>query len=307
MKQYLLLSNNQQSGPYSLEELRAKNLRPLDLVWIEQQSLCWEYAGEVTELKEFVKEPPKPKFTRPAPVTSPVYVSMPSNGEKLKMKEPMIHRKDFMATEKPDLLPPVALKERDPLPNNRPVWDRQFFRGNELLKLVAVFSGVILGAMLMKKAADGLVAAPPPEAINQAQVMIQPEPEETKTYQEALVRETVTPTDPKPVIRSVKPKDIRAQVRVKAGKYKTGVLGGISNLELTAVNASPHFIDRLTVSVDYLRKNGELIETKKHTVQSLAPGSSKIIKVPPHRRGMKVRISVQQIYSKEYTAALKQA
>lgn len=307
MKQYLLLSNNQQSGPFSLEELSAKNLRPLDLVWIEGQSLSWEYAGKISELKEFVKEPPKPKFTRPVPAASPVFVSMPSNGKNVRIKEPLIHRKDFMATEKPDLYPPIALKEREPLPQSRPVWDRQIFRGNELLKLVAVFSGVILGAILMKKAADGLVAAPPPEAINVAQVMIQPEPAEAKNYQEALVRETVSLPDPKPVIRSVKPKDIRAQVKVKAGNYKTGVLGGISNLELTAVNASPHFIDRLTVSVDYLKKNGELIETKKHTVQSLAPGSSKIIKVQPHRRGMKVRIRVQQIYSKEYTAALKQA
>ena len=174
-----------------------------------------------------------------------------------------------------------------------------------MIKLAAVFAGVILGAIVMKKAADDLATAPVESNI--AQVITQPEIPETQDYQTALVKEVVTPVEQKPMVRSVKPKDIRSQVKVKANDYRTGVFGGISELELTAINASPHFVDRLTVSVDFMKKNGDLIETKKYTIPSVAPNSTKKLQVPENRRGTKIRISVQQVYSKEYTAALKQA
>lgn len=55
MKSYLLLRDNLQSGPYTLDEIRHKELHPLDLVWIEGTSTCWMYPQEVEELKMFVK------------------------------------------------------------------------------------------------------------------------------------------------------------------------------------------------------------------------------------------------------------
>ncbi|MGZ8544392.1 MAG: hypothetical protein ACXWV0_03805 [Flavisolibacter sp.] len=313
MKHYLLLSNNHQSGPFSLEEIRNKSLKPLDLIWIENESTAWQYAGEIEELKEHVKATEKPKFVRPKPDPTPVYVSMPeksrqqSNQEGLKPFHEKNARKDFLATDVPHIHPPEALKERYPVKNNRPIWSKQILQGNELVKLAAVFAGVILGAIVMKKAADDLVAAPAPVETNIAQVITEPEIPETKDYQTALVKEVVSPVGQKAVIRSLKPKDIRAQVKVKANDYKTGVFGGISNLELTTINSSPHFIDRLTISVDFFKKNGDRIETKNYTIHSLAPNSSKKLDVPQSSRGTKVKISVQQVYSKEYTAALKQA
>jgi hypothetical protein len=55
-KIYLLLRNNKQSGPYSLSELIALQLRPLDLVWVEGRSRSWQYPTEMSELKGHVKE-----------------------------------------------------------------------------------------------------------------------------------------------------------------------------------------------------------------------------------------------------------
>jgi hypothetical protein len=54
MKEYLLLRNNKQSGPYSAEDLRSMGLRALDLVWIEKKSSCWRYPSEIRELAPFV-------------------------------------------------------------------------------------------------------------------------------------------------------------------------------------------------------------------------------------------------------------
>lgn len=54
MKEYLLLRNNKQSGPYSAEDLRSLGLRALDLVWVEKKSSCWRYPSEIRELAPFV-------------------------------------------------------------------------------------------------------------------------------------------------------------------------------------------------------------------------------------------------------------
>lgn len=65
MNQYLLLRDNKQSGPYTMDELVAKGLKPYDLVWIEGKSAAWRYPSEITELKPYapaVEEQPYDRF-----------------------------------------------------------------------------------------------------------------------------------------------------------------------------------------------------------------------------------------------------
>src|SRR5215471_885459 len=62
---YLLLRDNKQTGPYSLEELIAKGLKPYDLVWLEGKSAAWRYPSEMPELKPYapaVEEQPYDRF-----------------------------------------------------------------------------------------------------------------------------------------------------------------------------------------------------------------------------------------------------
>ena len=61
-KVYLLLRNNRQTGPYSLEEVLQMNLKPFDLVWVEGRSAAWRYPGEIESLKAFVPEAPAAAF-----------------------------------------------------------------------------------------------------------------------------------------------------------------------------------------------------------------------------------------------------
>jgi hypothetical protein len=60
-KIYLLLRNNKQSGPYTLSELIALQLKPFDLIWVEGRSRSWAYPSELNELKSHVKEEKKKK------------------------------------------------------------------------------------------------------------------------------------------------------------------------------------------------------------------------------------------------------
>jgi len=90
-KVYLLLRNNQQTGPYSLEEIIQFDLKPFDLIWIEGRSAGWYYPQEIQALQphlSFLKQPTTPpvinpirSFEKPKAETEPkkVFVSMPSN------------------------------------------------------------------------------------------------------------------------------------------------------------------------------------------------------------------------------------
>lgn len=55
-KVYKLLRNNQQTGPYSLDELVALQLKPFDLIWEEGRSGGWSYPCEIDALKFMVAE-----------------------------------------------------------------------------------------------------------------------------------------------------------------------------------------------------------------------------------------------------------
>lgn len=80
MTSYLLLRNNKEKGPFSLDELIQHGLKPYDLVWVNGKSAAWRYPGEIAELKEyspaveeqpydrFFKKPSEEKKQEPVPV-----------------------------------------------------------------------------------------------------------------------------------------------------------------------------------------------------------------------------------------------
>jgi hypothetical protein len=90
-KVYLLLRNNQQTGPYNLEQLLQFDLKPYDLIWIEGRSAGWYYPQEIKALHPYLPfvqkqtqpiasnavqpQPPKTEAEQP----KKVFVSMPLN------------------------------------------------------------------------------------------------------------------------------------------------------------------------------------------------------------------------------------
>src|ERR1700722_14195043 len=59
MSSYLLLRNNKESGPFTIEEIKGMTLKPYDLLWVIGKSAAWRYPGEINELKSFA--PPVPE------------------------------------------------------------------------------------------------------------------------------------------------------------------------------------------------------------------------------------------------------
>src|SRR6266542_4172515 len=65
MKQYRLLRNNKESGPYSAEELIQLGFKPYDLIWADGKSAGWRYPSEMEEFKPYapvVEEQPFDRF-----------------------------------------------------------------------------------------------------------------------------------------------------------------------------------------------------------------------------------------------------
>ncbi|RYZ51689.1 MAG: DUF4339 domain-containing protein [Chitinophagaceae bacterium] len=58
-KIYVLLRNEQQTGPYSLEEIIQFDLKPYDLIWIQGRSAGWYYPQEIAALHPYLGFLPK--------------------------------------------------------------------------------------------------------------------------------------------------------------------------------------------------------------------------------------------------------
>jgi len=60
---YILLRNNSESTPLSLEDLKRIGLLPTDLLWVECQSVCWQRPQEIPELRQLLNHAAQPSLT----------------------------------------------------------------------------------------------------------------------------------------------------------------------------------------------------------------------------------------------------
>ena len=89
MKQYRLLRNNRESGPFTAAQLISSGLKAYDLLWEEGRSAAWRYPSEIDEFKAVappVEEQPFDRFFRrkteqaaPAEVTTSATTPKDSN------------------------------------------------------------------------------------------------------------------------------------------------------------------------------------------------------------------------------------
>jgi hypothetical protein len=59
MSTYLLLRNNKETGPFTIEEIRELSLKSYDLVWTVGKSAAWRYPGEIPEFRSFAPAVPE--------------------------------------------------------------------------------------------------------------------------------------------------------------------------------------------------------------------------------------------------------
>lgn len=101
-----------------------------------------------------------------------------------------------------------------------------------------------------------------------------------------------------PVANEAARKNIYELVSVSGSEYKVGVLGGISNLQLTISNNSLYPIDQLEVSLNYMNVEKKVVRKETLYVNDVAAGEHKTIPVPKSKRGVTVSYSITRINSR---------
>ena len=314
MKRYLLLRDNQEKGPFTWEELNDFGLKSNDLIWIDRESTRWHHPNEI---QGFV--------TSNFPYNN-VLSEQVNRGVTLQDFKPSIEVQSLPNTadsfpnlniEEPDQEASyVATKNDHSLQPYRPKKSALFGAYGVWITILVMLLGSTV--WMFKIAIDvfkgkGFVQT----GLTQVGATIKPLPEDlspTKAqeeiYQNALTREIVpvdTILDKEPVKKIPEFKELKKYLRIEANDYKVNVLGGINELKLTVRNNSGHTLEKVVLQLDYLKPNGESIQTDKYTYFSIVPHGSKTLEIPPSRRGVKIKYKIIDAKPREYKITLVQA
>jgi hypothetical protein len=94
MATYLLLRDNKQLGPLTLNELTKKGLKAYDLVWVEGKSAAWRYPSEIEELKPYapiVEEQPYDRFFKRPVAENKNTAAIPKEVVQIKEEPKVVH------------------------------------------------------------------------------------------------------------------------------------------------------------------------------------------------------------------------
>lgn len=372
MERLYLLRNNQESGPFTLKELRSMGVFAGDLVWIEGESTSWNYPADVDSLRGCIRKPEK---KQPAPKKKAAFPNERADALSIantagSSASDAVAANDsecYASLPYADITPP-SFEELKQKHANRPrpkkVWKRQVNVASNLFGLVVLLLGVTMAAVMVKKAVDNMEFEPLVATADAREIAPEQLPVSTASHaamaspaspilpltatgepvaEAGIKTATVQPVEEeKPLPANLDEQQLAEAVKasldsqeeatkvllvkndqsnggqagkadgqpdeekkekpaakpalvVAANEYSVGMLGGISNLELTIKNPSSTNVDKALVEVEYLKPNGKVVDTKKVEVSDLAAGGSKKITVPNSSRGVSVRYRVANL------------
>ena len=313
MKKYLLLRDNRQSGPHTIEQLGSIGLLQMDLVWIEDQSTCWQHPDAIEELKNLVAQVDAlPSQKSSVGKNETVFISLPSNFSQKNRRSIVSEYSSLPVNETGPVLETHHTSSVQELKENyvaskqkQPVWKKRMLPSANATRVVAIFFGVTLGAFIIKKWVDGYESISPETAtaIPVFDREIEKQPEEN--IKNALVTEIV-PVYKSAPIKTTKKLNLNKQLRVSTNDYKVGLFGGINGLQLTVFNTSPQMVDKVIVALDYLKPNGAVVQSENVAFTSIKPRGAQTIAIPGSNRGVKVKYKIVKVNAHDYKADLKQ-
>ncbi len=94
---------------------------------------------------------------------------------------------------------------------------------------------------------------------------------------------------------AIQPEDLYALVSLKSNKFKKGLLGGISDLQLELTNNSSKELRRVVVKVNYLGPEKRVIRTQTVFFENIGAGATSMIEVPKSSRGVSIDYTIVDI------------
>lgn len=86
-------------------------------------------------------------------------------------------------------------------------------------------------------------------------------------------------------------------IAITAGDYRTGLLGGIKDLDIIVRNQTEYALDNVVVSVSYMRNNNEVFKTERYTISNIPEKGTRSIAASNSRKGSKVAVKLVSITS----------
>jgi hypothetical protein len=294
MEKYMLLRDNCESGPYTLEALKSLNLRPKDLIWIEGASHSWQYPAEIPALKDHVKKAVhKPLIQRRLKV------------EETAEKEHVPVAKNASSCNAEVSIPYVDVKENySSYGVTNTLWSKKVIPNNNILKVAVVFVGMLIGAICMKKMVDGIVDTTMGNESNA--VSFYPAPRMSgANFQNALVTVISDGQKPKPVIKDpVSAKQILKQIKITSNVPQQVTANGVADTELTISNQSGHMVNQAEIQVNYIH-NGDVILTEVYPIKSLKAHTFRTIQVPGNEKAEKISYKLINVYARQPASPFK--
>jgi hypothetical protein len=304
MNTYLLLRDNHETGPHSLEELKALSLRNLDLIWVEGVSEHWDYATEFAELKPFIA-PSHPNFRKNVAHIPPPKSAIRNEPSALAgvsaKREPAAFAMRTVEKAVTPLTERPATAQTFQFPQRRN-------RGGSLW-ILSLLLMLMFGAFIVKKLVDDRAQ----QALVQSAfiALAKEKAKEDKeagalTFQHAISKEEVA----KPVKKAAKTanlKEIKSKIHLSNNEYKVKLFGGVNDLQINVTNGSAETLQAVGIQIRFLKPNGKIIRTENHSVYSLGPKSTKILVVPPTKRGVKIDYSITNVALKSSKILVRKA
>jgi len=312
MKKYLLLRDNRQSGPHSIEQLGSIGLLPMDLIWMENESTSWNYPEEIEELKHLILHDNAQKENHFLHKSEKIFISLPANFYKKNRQEPADEFSLPVNDTEPVLETNYTCSLEELKENYRsskqvqPVWNKRMFPSSNIAGVAAVVIGVMVGAFIVKEWVDGYEPSSPVQIASVIPTIDREvEKQRDVNLKNALVTEIV-PLYKNTPAKKTKKLNLKKQLQVTTNNYKVGLFGGINGLQLTVFNTSSQVVDKVIVGLDYLKQNGVVVQSENVSFSSIKPKGAKTIAIPGSNRGVKVRYKILKVNSHDYKADLKQ-
>jgi len=143
---------------------------------------------------------------------------------------------------------------------------------------------------------ENIVVTPPPGQTKSIAVPISNTNNQPIETSSAVMEPREKPID-REVIEKAR-KNLYEQVHVEASAFKVGLLGGISDLDITVQNTSLYALDQVAVEIKYFGPEKKLVKTQTLLFNNVPPGKRRTLEVPSTRRGITIDYTITSINSK---------
>ena len=265
MTQYYFHDGQQEQGPYDIEQLKSQSLKKDTPIWYEGLE-SWTTVGEVEELKKLFAS-----MLTPPPLMKPI--------PDVKSTPPKIEQPTYVATNYQNVFPTK--------------------KKSLVVPLIVVGSLVVIGLiswLVYQNSQHTSTIDNLQEKVTTQDNAIQTQQSQDAEKEAERQRINEANTAKNMNFRNNWQNYIKVQNSEPTVDY---TLGGISAFNVYVSNETSYMLDQVDVSVQYIRKNGQVYQTKPVTILNVPAGSSAYGEAPSSVNGVKVSCIIEKIVSKK--------